>query len=94
MTCVADSSAAKIADSVIAYRKLFNFCYNTSTYWNDTECHNDNKLLKTFKENLPRRFKKYSSYSFVLPDEYGAIAPMLDIKRHDYLIFKCRSVLF
>ncbi|MFZ2310660.1 MAG: hypothetical protein WAW11_03885 [Patescibacteria group bacterium] len=88
MTCVADSSAAKIADSVIAYRKLAEpYTYNTSTYLGMIlSATGENPLaIKNFlkKINLPRRFKKYSAYSFVLPDEYGAIAPMLDIKRHE-----------
>lgn len=88
LTCSENSSAAKIADQVFTYRKLSEpYTYNTSTYLGMILSASDEKPLaiKNFidKIELPRRFKKYSSYSFVLPDEYAAIAPMLDIKRHE-----------
>lgn len=88
LTCSENSSAAKIADQMSVYRKLAEpYTYNTSTYLGMIlSASNENPLaIKNFinKIELPRRFKKYSSYSFILPDEYAAIAPMLDIKRHE-----------
>lgn len=88
ITCSADSSAAKIADTVFAYRKLPEpYTYNTSTYLgmimgaSNEKADTIKKIIKKIK--LPRKFKQYQSYSFILPDKFGNLAPMLDIKRHE-----------
>ena len=88
LTCSPDSSAAKIADRTFTYHKLPEpYTYNTSTYLGMIlSATNENteaikKLIKKIK--VPRAFKQYQSYSFILPDKFGAIAPMLDIKRHE-----------
>lgn len=88
ITCSPDSSAAKMADQVFAYKKLPEpYTYNTSTYLgmilSATKENTDNikKIIKKIK--LPRKFKQYQSYSFILPDKFGNLAPMLDIKRHE-----------
>ncbi|PIT94939.1 hypothetical protein COT98_01685 [Candidatus Falkowbacteria bacterium CG10_big_fil_rev_8_21_14_0_10_39_9] len=85
LTCSPNSSAAKIADQVLAYRKLSEpYTYNTSTYLGmilSLTRENPTKILSFLKQiKLPRNFKKYSSYSFVLPDEYIEICDMLNIK--------------
>ncbi|MFZ4632005.1 MAG: SIS domain-containing protein [Patescibacteria group bacterium] len=88
LTCSPDSSAAKLADHVIAYKKLPEpYTYNTSTYLGiimaagKEEVGGTKDFIKKLK--LPTNFKKYSAYSFILPDEFGAIAPMLEIKRNE-----------
>lgn len=88
LTCSPDSSAAQIADQVFPYRKLAEpYTYNTSTYLGMILSATSEKpvLIKKFikKLVLPRRFKKYTSYSFVLPDEYAGVAPMLEIKHNE-----------
>ena len=88
LTCSPESSAAKIADEVIAYRKLPEpYTYNFSTYLGMILSGSGEKAadlkqhLKTLE--LPQNFNEYESYSFILPDEFGDLAPMLDIKRHE-----------
>ncbi len=88
LTCSADSSAARIADQVFAYRKLPEpYTYNTSTYLGMILSATSEKptVIKNFinKCEFPRRFKKFSSYSFILPDEFASIAPMLEIKHNE-----------
>lgn len=88
ITCSKDSSAAKIADQTFAYRKLPEpYTYNTSTYLGmilsatSEKAENIKKTIKKIK--VPRKFKQYQSYSFILPDRFANLAPMLDIKRHE-----------
>ena len=88
ITCSGDSSAAKIADQVFTYRKLPEpYTYNTSTYLGMILSATSEKaetIKKTIKKiKVPRKFKQYQSYSFILPDKFGSLAPMLDIKRHE-----------
>lgn len=88
LTCSPNSSAAKEADEVIVYKKTPEpQTYNISTYLG--------MILSKTKENasdiyafikkikLYKNFDKYKAYSFILPDEYAAITPMLEIKRHE-----------
>lgn len=88
ITCSPDSSAAKMADQVFAYKKLPEpYTYNTSTYLGmilsatSEKAENIKKTIKKIK--IPRKFKQYQSYSFILPDKFSSLAPMLDIKRHE-----------
>lgn len=88
ITCSADSRAAKIAEQVFTYTKLPEpYTYNTSTYLgmilgaSGEKADNIKKIIKKIK--IPRKFKQYQSYSFILPDKFGSLAPMLDIKRHE-----------
>lgn len=88
MTCSPNSSAAKLANKTIVYDKIAEpQTYNISTYLgmilsktkeNPKEIE---KFIKTLK--LPKNFKNYKAYSFILPDEFVAISPMLDIKKHE-----------
>lgn len=88
LTCSANSSAAKLADQVIVYQKLPEpYTYNVSTYLGmilsagNEEARGIKEFIKAL--NLPKNFKKYSAYSFILPDEFAGIAPMLEIKRNE-----------
>jgi SIS domain len=88
ITCSGESSAAKVADQVFTYRKLPEpYTYNTSTYLGmilsatSEKAENIKKVIKKIK--VPRKFKQYQSYSFILPDKFANLAPMLDIKRHE-----------
>lgn len=88
LTCDANSSAAKIADQVIAYRKIAEpYTYNFSTYLGmilsatGENPANIKRLIQWIK--LPENFSNYQAYSFILPDQYGSICPMLDIKKSE-----------
>lgn len=88
LTCSPDSSADKIAEKVFVYKKLAEpYTYNTSTYLGmilSSTGENPENIKKFIKKlKVPRTFKQYQAYSFILPDKFGAIAPMLDIKRHE-----------
>jgi len=88
LTCEKNSSAAKIADHTYAYRKIAEpYTYNTSTYLGIilSATGEDPKKIKQLiqKIKLPKNFEKYSAYSFILPDQFGSICPMLDIKKSE-----------
>jgi hypothetical protein len=88
ITCSPQSTAAKLADQVIAYRKLPEpYTYNTSTYLGIILGASGEAVpaIKTFIGRLkfPKNFKNYHAYSFILPDKFGAITPMLEIKRNE-----------
>jgi hypothetical protein len=88
ITCSGESSAAKLADQIFTYRKLPEpYTYNTSTYLGmilSATLEKAETIKKTIKKiKAPRRFKQYQSYSFILPDKFANLAPMLDIKRHE-----------
>lgn len=88
LTTKAESDAAKIADKVLVYKSISEpYTYNVSTYMG--------MILSATKENpneikdyvtslkFPDNFNNYKSYSFVLPDKYMHICPMLDIKKNE-----------
>lgn len=88
ITCSPDSSAAKIADQVFSYSKLPEpYTYNTSTYLGmilgatGEKAENIKKIIKKIK--IPKKFRQYQAYSFILPDRFQELGPMLDIKRHE-----------
>jgi glucosamine 6-phosphate synthetase-like amidotransferase/phosphosugar isomerase protein len=85
LTCSGDSSAAKIAGESYIYRKLSEpYTYNTSTYLGmilSLTKEKPEKILSFLKQiKLPRNFKNYTSYTFVLPDQFIEICDMLNIK--------------
>ncbi len=87
-SCAPNSSAAKIADKVFIFKKLREpYTYNVSTYLGmilGAENAEPKKILATLKDLLfPPEFANYKAYSFILPDEFADIAPMLEIKRHE-----------
>jgi hypothetical protein len=88
LTCSPDSSAAKLADKVIVFKKLPEpYTYNVSTYLGiiaaagKENVSGIKKIIASLK--LPANLKKYKAFSFILPDEFTAIAPMLEIKRNE-----------
>lgn len=87
-SCAPNSSAAKIADKVFIFQKLREpYTYNVSTYLGmilgaeNSEAKKIRETLKTLP--FPKDFANYKAYSFILPDEFTDIAPMLEIKRHE-----------
>ncbi len=88
LTCSPDSSATKIANEVLTYRKVAEpYTYNTSTYLGMilSTTQEDPKEIKSLveKTRLPENFAEYESYAFVLPDRFASICPMLDIKKSE-----------
>lgn len=87
-TCNGSSSAAALADKVVVFDKLPEpYSYNTSTYLGmilGATKENPAKIKSFIKKlRLPKNFHNYSAYVFILPDQFGPIAPMLEIKRHE-----------
>lgn len=88
LTCKPQSSAAQIADTVYAYKSISEpYTYNTSTYLGMILSTTGEKAkeIKAFIEQLviAPGFNEYASYAFILPDEYGNITPMIEIKRDE-----------
>jgi hypothetical protein len=88
LTCSPSSSAAKLADEVIAFDKLTEpYTYNVSTYLSMILAASGEKaqdiLSFILKLNLPKNFRKYRAYSFILPDEVSNVAAMLEIKKSE-----------
>lgn len=88
LTTKAESDAAKIADKLFVFKSIAEpYTYNTSTYMG--------MIMAASRENpfpikdfllslkLPEKFDTYSSYSFVLPDKFMPICPMLEIKKSE-----------
>lgn len=88
MTANGNSDAAKIADKVYVYQSIDEpYTYNVSTYMG--------MILSATRENptaikdyiasvkFPENFAKYEAYTFVVPDKYMHICPMLDIKKSE-----------
>ena len=85
LTCKPNSSAAKLADKVFAYKSIAEpYTYNTSTYLGMilSTTNEDPKEIKELigKIEFPKSFAEYQSYAFILPDKYLYITPMIDIK--------------
>jgi len=88
LTCSANSNAAKIADEVHVLPKLAEpYTYNVSTYLGMFLAASQEKAGKIEKFilnlKLPKNFRKYQAYSFILPDAWASIAPMLEIKKSE-----------
>lgn len=88
LTCSPDSSSAKIADEIIIYPKVSEpYTYNISTYLGMvlSATSENPKLILNFLKKLKIKngFKSYNSYSLILPDEFIAITPMIDIKKSE-----------
>jgi hypothetical protein len=88
LTTKSQSEAAKIADRVISYHSIEEpYTYNTSTYMGMilSYTQEDPLKIKSSIQNLsfPENFDNYKAYSFVLPDRFAQICPMLDIKKNE-----------
>ena len=87
ITCHADSTAAQIANQVTAYERLPEpYTYNVSTYLGmmlGASREKADRILSFLKKVSLPRFADFQAYAFILPDRFAAIAPMLEIKRHE-----------
>jgi hypothetical protein len=88
LTCSPDSTAAKLADKVLVYPKTAEpYTYNVSTYLgmilSFTREKPESILNFLTKLKLTKKISDFKSYSFVLPDEFLNICPMLDIKKSE-----------
>lgn len=88
LTCSPNSSASKIADEVIVYPKISEpYTYNISTYLGMilSFTKESPKIILEFLKKLKLKsdFKNYNSYAMVVPDEFVAITPMIDIKKSE-----------
>ncbi len=88
LTCSANSSAAKLADKVYVYNKVDEpYTYNVSTYLSmiTSSTKESPQEIKKYINNLkfPKNFSSHQNFSFVLPDEFSSICPMLEIKARE-----------
>jgi len=85
LTCKPDSTAAKLADTVLTFRSIAEpYTYNTSTYLGMilATTNEDPAAIKAMVTGLqlPKGFEAYESYAFVVPDQFITITPMITIK--------------
>lgn len=85
LTCQAQSTGAKLADQFVAFPKTPEpYSYNFSTYLGMLLAATGEKPkeIKTFLSRLktPRNLKKFSFFSFILPDRYKAVVDMIGVK--------------
>ncbi len=88
LTTKASSDAAKIADKVYVFKSIDEpYTYNVSTYMGMilAATGENPAAIKTYIDslNFPDNFDSYKAYSFVLPDKYMNICPMIDIKKSE-----------
>lgn len=91
LTCNPESSAAKLADNVLPFRKIAEpYTYNFSTYFGMIISKSAEKTFNIKREIVKiepiikkLNFKKFKSFSFILPDKYAAIAEMINIKHEE-----------
>jgi len=88
LTTKAQSDAAKVADKVIVFKSIAEpYTYNTSTYMGMIlgATHEDPTKIREFIDrlNFPDNFANHKGYSFVVPDQFMQVCPMLDIKKSE-----------
>jgi hypothetical protein len=88
LTTKPHSSAAKVADTTLSFQSIDEpYTYNVSTYLGMILSATKEKIedIQSFIQALsfPSNFSEYDAYSFVLPDMYATICPMLDIKKSE-----------
>ena len=88
LTCSPDSTAARLVDKVFVYPKTAEpYTYNVSTYLGIILSFTGEKpesILNFLKKTkLIKKISDFKFYSFVLPDEFLNICPMLDIKKSE-----------
>lgn len=88
LTTKGQSDAARVADNTTIFRSIPEpYTYNTSTYMGMIlgATHEDPSRIKKFIESLkfPDNFADHKGYSFVVPDQFMQICPMLDIKKSE-----------
>lgn len=85
LTCKPNSTGAKLADDVYAYKSIAEpYTYNTSTYLGMVLSSTGEKAeaIKKYIQScpIPAGFNGYETYTFVLPDAYLNVGPMVEIK--------------
>lgn len=88
LTTKGESDAAKIADKLFVFKSIAEpYTYNTSTYMGMImAATRENPLeIKEYISSvpIPQNFGEYEAYSFVLPDKFMPICPMLEIKKSE-----------
>ncbi len=88
LTAKSESSAAKISDKTYIFKSIDEpYTYNVSTYMGMilASTHEDPSEIKNYINGIefPKNFDDHNAYSFVLPDKYISICPMLDIKKSE-----------
>jgi len=88
LTTKPNSPAAKAADTTIAFSSIAEpYTYNVSTYMGmilSATKENPERILNYVRQLVfPASFADYQAYSFVLPDRFQHICPMLDIKKSE-----------
>lgn len=88
LTTKGESDAAKIADKLFVFKSIAEpYTYNTSTYMGMiiSSTGEDPSEIKDYVSSLilPQNFSEYDAYSFVLPDKFMPICPMLEIKKSE-----------
>lgn len=88
LTTKAESDAAKTADKVVVFQSIPEpYTYNTSTYMGMIlgATHEDPLRIKEFLQSFkfPDNFANHKAYSFVIPDQFMQICPMLEIKKSE-----------
>lgn len=88
LTTKEKSDAAKIADKVYVFKSIDEpYTYNVSPYMGmilSATKENPMKIKSYIKSlRFPNNFDSYRSYSFVVPDQYMNICPMLDTKKNE-----------
>lgn len=88
LTTKSDSPAAKISDKFYTFESINEpYTYNVSTYMGIifASTQEDPAKIKDYINSMefPKNFDEYNAYSFVLPDKYIGICPMLDIKKSE-----------
>lgn len=96
LTCEDESTAAQIADTTLIYKKIAEpYSYNFSTYVGmmmSATRENPKKILDLIKKiKLPRNFKNYQAYSFIIPNEFIEICPMIETKGQE--MFGSRMII-
>lgn len=96
LTCEPNSSAAQIANQVLSYKKISEpYSYNFSTYVGmmmSATNEDPKKILNLIKKiKLPKNFKDYKAYSFIIPDEFIEICPMIETKGQE--MFGSRMII-
>ena len=85
LTCKPNSTGAALADTVYAYKSIAEpYTYNTSTYLGMV-LSSTGELANGIKKyiqalSIPSGFTEYETYTFVLPDAYLNVGPMVEIK--------------
>ena len=88
LTTKPESDAAKVADEIVTFKSISEpYTYNTSTYMGMIlgATHEDPTKIKDFIDslNFPDSFANHKAYSFVVPDQFMQVCPMLDIKKSE-----------